>query len=223
VSKALTGKDEIVEIINLILNAVIIIGLGFFYVLGKNYLPGYAKEKGKNLATKEDIEAITDKVESIRSQYAESLEEVKSKLQLESALKGAFQQKCLEAIIAINELLVEITLYCWKNMAEQSPNEHYVWSNVDEVDPSKDFHYYRVAVDKALLEQGLYLTNDAKDHLAALERTIGQLSSMELALQSDDPHPSVVDSARGAYYNGVRAVETCQKGLMSELGLSSAG
>ena len=66
-------------------------------------------------------------------------------------------------------------------------------SNVDEVAPSKDFHYYRVAVDKALLEQGLYLTNDAKDHLAALERTIGQLSSMELALQCDDPLPSVVD------------------------------
>tara|TARA_R100001143_G_scaffold61413_1_gene62116 strand:- start:1499 stop:2137 length:639 start_codon:yes stop_codon:yes gene_type:complete len=212
-----------VEIVNLTLNVIIIIGFGVVYVLAKSYLPGYAKEKGKNLATKEDIEAITEKVESIKAQHAESLETVKSKLQLESALKSAFQQKCLEAIIAINELLVEMTLYCWKNMAEQSPSEHYVWSNVDEVDSSKNFHYYRVAVDKAILEQGLYLTNDAKDHLGILEKTIGQLSIMELALQTDDPHPSVVDSARGAYYNGVRAVEVCQKGLMTELGLGNVG
>ena len=78
-------------------------------------------------------------------------------------------------------------------------------------------------MDKAILDQGLYLTNDAKDHLGILEKTIGQLSSMEVALQTDDPHPSVVDSARGAYYNGVRAVEACQKGLMTELGLGNVG
>jgi uncharacterized membrane protein len=56
--------------LNTVLNAIeillIIVG-GFFL---KSYLPTYFAEKGKNLATKEDIKDITDKVESIRLEYA---------------------------------------------------------------------------------------------------------------------------------------------------------
>jgi hypothetical protein len=37
-------------------------------------LHGYAAEKGKNLATKEDIAVITNQVESIRATYAERLQ-----------------------------------------------------------------------------------------------------------------------------------------------------
>ncbi|MGE7601292.1 hypothetical protein ACQKL5_02190 [Peribacillus sp. NPDC097675] len=39
------------------------------FILGlftKNYLPSYAKEKGKNLATKEDIQLITQKTEEVK-------------------------------------------------------------------------------------------------------------------------------------------------------------
>ena len=52
--------------LNLFLNFLIIVGivgLGFFL---KNYLPNYFLEKGKNLATKEDITEITEKIESVR-------------------------------------------------------------------------------------------------------------------------------------------------------------
>ena len=34
------------------------------------YLPAYAKEKAKNLATKEDIAAITDGVEGVRAEFS---------------------------------------------------------------------------------------------------------------------------------------------------------
>jgi hypothetical protein len=44
---------------------------------------GYFKEKGKNLATKEDIKDITDKVESVKASYNESLERHKIELQKE--------------------------------------------------------------------------------------------------------------------------------------------
>lgn len=33
------------------------------------YFSSYFSEKGKNLATKEDVEEITDKIEKIRSNY----------------------------------------------------------------------------------------------------------------------------------------------------------
>jgi len=53
----------------LVLAAVVIVGL-----LLKNYLPPYLTEKGKNLATKEDIEEITNKIERVRSDYASEIE-----------------------------------------------------------------------------------------------------------------------------------------------------
>lgn len=43
-------------------------------LLIKFYLPGYIKEKGKNLATKEDIAGITDQIEQVRTEYAKQLE-----------------------------------------------------------------------------------------------------------------------------------------------------
>lgn len=202
------------------LTLLAVLALGF---LLKDFFPSYTKEKGKNLATKEDIEAITEKIESIKADYAKSLEAVKAKIQLESALKGAYQQKCLEAISAINDLLVEITLYCWREIAERSPNEHYVWSNVDQLDENRHFHYYRVAIDKAALVHGMYLTQTARDALHELSNRIGLLSSMELSLRSNDPHPAVEDSAESGYSSCLEAVENCRETLIAELGLGESG
>ncbi|MFZ1291434.1 MAG: hypothetical protein WAR79_15170 [Melioribacteraceae bacterium] len=57
--------NEIVIISNIIL-VVVILGLGFFI---KYYLPSYFNEKGKNLATKEDITEITQKIEEVKLNY----------------------------------------------------------------------------------------------------------------------------------------------------------
>ena len=43
-------------------------------ILLKYYIPSYLAEKGKNLATKEDVEAITRKVESVRHEYSTLVE-----------------------------------------------------------------------------------------------------------------------------------------------------
>lgn len=49
------------------------------------FFGAYFKRKGENYATKEDIECITDKVESVKADYAKILEEVKSDNQLKIA------------------------------------------------------------------------------------------------------------------------------------------
>lgn len=49
----------------------------FVFLLGlyiKHYLPSYFNEKGKNLATKEDIEDITRKTEEVQKEFKESFE-----------------------------------------------------------------------------------------------------------------------------------------------------
>jgi hypothetical protein len=51
----------------------------------KNYVPAYLSKKGENLATKEDIAAITREVEKVRLEYALIVENTKSEHQLRSA------------------------------------------------------------------------------------------------------------------------------------------
>ena len=59
-------------------------GLVVFGLL-KYFLPGYLSEKGKNLATSEDITEITEKIEAVKSDYSVLLEALKSKNQLRLA------------------------------------------------------------------------------------------------------------------------------------------
>ncbi len=55
----------------------------FFFV--KSFIPSYLNQKALNLATKEDIADITQKIESVKSQYAVLLEQVKVRNQLKMA------------------------------------------------------------------------------------------------------------------------------------------
>lgn len=58
----------------LLLDVVILVAIAGLAALVKWYLPSYLTEKGKNLATKEDLAAITREVESVRHEYAVRLE-----------------------------------------------------------------------------------------------------------------------------------------------------
>lgn len=205
----------------IILNALILAGMLVLALMAKSYFPKYVSEKAKNLATKEDIAGITDKIEGVKSSYALSLEKAKSELQVKSALQQAFQSKCLEAVIAVNELLTEIHLYCWKEMAERSPNEHYVWRQIDEPDENKGFHCFRMAIDKTSMTYGLYLTKSAQSAIADLSSQIGLLSSMELALSGSNPDSVIEESAMPGYETGIKAVEKCREALISELGIGN--
>ena len=61
------------------------IGAILLYGFIRLFLPSYLSQKGKNLATKEDVEEITSKVESVKSDYAKLLEEVRSEHKLKFA------------------------------------------------------------------------------------------------------------------------------------------
>ncbi len=52
----------------------------FIVTLGAAYLASYLRQKGKDLATREDIQEITDKIESVKIEYAKELEGLKSQL-----------------------------------------------------------------------------------------------------------------------------------------------
>lgn len=101
----------------------VIIGGGIVYLFIKSFIPKYLSEKAKNLATKEDIADITDKVESVKSDYATILEEVRSNYQLKFAAiereKNTKKEVYLEAVEAIVRSQNMVSNFCNLNMLEQ--------------------------------------------------------------------------------------------------------
>lgn len=66
------------EWVQIAVSTVLVFLLGLFI---KNYLPTYMAEKGKNLATKEDIQEITRKTEDVQREFKESFELFSSDVQ----------------------------------------------------------------------------------------------------------------------------------------------
>ncbi|MDP3228147.1 MAG: hypothetical protein Q8N13_09220 [Acidovorax sp.] len=71
---------------------------------GAAYLGTYLAEKGKNLATKEDVEKITDKVEAVKRQHQEVLENLKAGHQLRMVAAERRLQAHQEAFTMWREL-----------------------------------------------------------------------------------------------------------------------
>jgi len=100
-----------------------LVGGGIVFLFIKSFIPNYLSEKAKNLATKEDIADITDKVESVKTDYATILEEVRSNYQLKFAAiereKNTKKEVYLEAVEAIVRSQNMISNFCNLNMLEQ--------------------------------------------------------------------------------------------------------
>lgn len=79
-----------------------------FLLFFKYYFPSYLTEKGKNLATSEDITAITEKIEGVRTQYAALIEELKARHQLRLAAVDRRLQAHQETFTLWRELLSEV-------------------------------------------------------------------------------------------------------------------
>jgi hypothetical protein len=73
----------------------------------KHYVPAYLKEKGKNLATKEDIGAITNEVKQVEHQYNTLIEELKSRQQLRMAAVERRLQTHQDAFTMWRKLIAE--------------------------------------------------------------------------------------------------------------------
>jgi hypothetical protein len=68
----------------------------------------YAAEKGKNAATKEDIEEITDKIESVKRLYSEELELVRATLGSRSHTYHVRYEREFDIVLELTEKLVDL-------------------------------------------------------------------------------------------------------------------
>lgn len=94
--------EEILLLLQVLtLSAVVVLA-----ALARSYLPSYMKKKGENLATKEDISAITEEVEKVRSLHAAEVESFKTSLRLAAEQRSMLQSKKSDAELAFFESCV---------------------------------------------------------------------------------------------------------------------
>ena len=108
----------------------VLLGGGIVYLLIKTFLPSYLSEKGKNLATKEDIASITDKVESIKTDYAKVIEELRINNQLKLSeierVKSIKKEVYLQATEALTRTQNIVANLANLNIDEQKINAEMV-------------------------------------------------------------------------------------------------
>jgi hypothetical protein len=94
------------EFIQIILEIILII-LGLYLALFKSYF----QEKGKNLATFEDIEEITEKVESIKTDFIRETEKLKLDLQYTNQVRFSIKTEEMKSLFDYYE-----KYYLWLNI-----------------------------------------------------------------------------------------------------------
>lgn len=95
------------ETTNIILQLLQLVAIGCLFLFGKA-LFSYSKTKGMNLATKEDITEITNKIEIVKINYATQLEETKAALLSKFSSYNYRFEKEYEVLSQLTECLVEV-------------------------------------------------------------------------------------------------------------------
>ncbi|ELU4011434.1 hypothetical protein QPB16_004371 [Vibrio vulnificus] len=99
------------ETVKIILQITTLFGIGSIFLFRK-FLFSYSSEKGKNLATKEDIEDITRKVESTKNEYIADIERLKVELSLVSRKHDILLDEKIRVFKKLQKRLVDFKKYC---------------------------------------------------------------------------------------------------------------
>ncbi|UUA72102.1 hypothetical protein [Cellvibrio sp. QJXJ] len=95
------------EILTLILQILVLFAIGCIFLFRK-YLFSYSSEKGKNLATKEDISEITGKIEAVKLDHARQLEAARAELSSQINTHGFRYEKEYDVLSELSALLVDV-------------------------------------------------------------------------------------------------------------------
>lgn len=94
------------EIAALLLSIVAFIGLTVAGILLRSFMPAYAAEKAKNLASKEDLTHLTSVVEGIKATHTADIERLKSTLSIEAQATER-RRKVYEEICSALRVFIE--------------------------------------------------------------------------------------------------------------------
>jgi hypothetical protein len=119
------------------LQVLSLLGIGSIFLFRK-YLFSYSSEKGKNLATKEDIEEITRKVEDVKSGYVAEIERLKVDLSVLSRKHNILLDEKIRVFKKLQKRLVDFKKYCeaalgsYDERGEFHPNLEVLSKDIDK-------------------------------------------------------------------------------------------
>lgn len=121
-----------------------------------NYLPSYMKKKGENLATKEDIGDITEKIEGVKNEYIKENEKLKAVLQVSATQQNIIRDKSREVLLNFFEYNLELLA---KYDAELE-NQIYSSEKLDLVKYSTEVYSLITNIEKEFHKILLYFKRD---------------------------------------------------------------
>ena len=170
-------EEFFIKLINALPIAIVALPLGW---LGGS-LKSYFSEKGKNLATKEDIEIITSKVEAVKVKF-EALNYKSSSL-IERQIK-AFDEIATE--------LADFQIYCLRQMNE--PNEHAV--------------PYEILKNKSTFQRAVHLQEISHRQRIFISKNIfkqvNQIAQKIFVLGTQELHAEQLGNVKSQTYNEIR-------------------
>ncbi len=164
---------------------------GGFVMMWKR-LSSYSEEKGKNLATKEDIGEITKKIEDVKNLFAREQEKHKADLSLRNALQTAAIDKRLEAIQGAYSLVWDLMEHISDRREEFLPRHQealrWVTHNCIYLEPAteKDLtNGLRSVAEASVLirEHGGPGLSDRIDYSSRIEQIFSSLDGIREAVQ----------------------------------------
>jgi hypothetical protein len=125
-----------------ILWSIVVFILGLFF---NKYLPSYFTEKGKNLATKEDIAQITDLIEEVKSVYSRDIELLKAELNKTLLVHRVHFETEFKALSEIWKKVASVRFTMARTSLvpkQEATNENFdqFWSSMDELREAIDYN-----------------------------------------------------------------------------------
>lgn len=204
------------DLILLGLQVCILLGIACLYIFRK-YLFSYSSEKGKNLATREDIEEITRKVEEVKSGYVVELEKLKVEMSVLSRKHDILIDEKVRVFKKLQKRLVDFKKYCeaalgsYGDRGEFHPNLDVLSKDIDRASLK-----HVTALHEIEQEDFIFLSAESRSVLAELHQDCSMLCSMELIIIGNDD-PEIMKSVPSAYRSAMDNIDTCLESLYEEL------
>jgi len=199
------------------LQILVLLGIGSLFLFRK-YLFSYSTEKGKNLATKEDIEEITRKVEEVKSEYIGELEKLKVEMSVLSRKHDILLDEKVRVFKRLQKRLVEFKKYCeaalgtYSHRGEFHPNLGVLDKDIDQASLQ-----HITALHEIEQEDFIFLSSESRRLLSELHRDCSMMCSMEIAIHGNEDDQSIMSGVPPVYKRAMKNIDQCLESLYEEL------
>lgn len=210
------------EFILIGLQVLVLLGIGSLFLFRK-YLFSYSSEKGKNLATKEDIGEITRKVEEVKTGYVVEIERLKVDLSLLSRKNNILLDEKIRVFKKLQKRLVDFKKYCeaalgsYDDRGEFHPNLEVLAEGID-----KAALRHITALHEIEQEDFIFLSKKSRDILDELHHNCSMMCSMEIAVFGEKSGSEMAKSTIPAYESTMENIDKCLQSLYEELEFPSS-